>query len=455
MKKVIVLGLVMALATFASADVITDYNVKVTDGSPSNPANATGWRSDFAATGLSGFGPSGGSFQLWGYTSVVTTLDELTEVNSYDDANFTVSWGSWVNTYGPAGELFAVYGSAPFSLWPLLEVSDDYDSGDDTLKMWASEGFGTGAFWDQMRMAVDTTGAGITFTTPVFVTIVNSIEWHKSRSDGTRAPGHGIMAGFMKITGSGRGETRDDMGGGTATVTSLTAVPDDKWDNIDASGDGGNTNYNSGAWGNPPASGLWRAIKDAGMVRLCDGNIAGIGESHWNGRGCGLWINTLGDTVPGNVAIEGTMTGVTGWRNDYDNAAPTDVTILGPIIGQQAQGGLQVPAGTMSYFRMAQAIALKTRESDTATQWLMPYGGSWNAGANVGWGYAKLMITGQKGDLNYDGTTDFNDLSPLSNTWNASLGEANYNPDGDLTGDNVVDFNDLSPLSNYWNQSCQ
>jgi hypothetical protein len=163
----------------------------------------------------------------------------------------------------------------------------------------------------------------------------------------------------------------------------------------------------------------------------------------------------LGDIVSGNVAIEGTMTGVTGWRNDYVNAAPTDVTILGPIIGQQAQGGLQVPAGTMSYFRMAQAIALKTRESDTATQWLMPYGGSWNAGANVGWGYAKLMITGQKGDLNYDGTTDFNDLSPLSNTWNASLGEANYNPDGDLTNDNVVDFNDLSPLSNYWNQSCQ
>jgi hypothetical protein len=263
------------------------------------------------------------------------------------------------------------------------------------------------------------------------------------------------MAGFIELATGGVGQSRDDMGGSASTITSLTAVPDDKWDNIDAEGDGGNSNYNSGAWGNPPSSGLWRAIKDAGTIRLCDGNIAGIGESHWNGRGCGLWINTLGDTVPGNVAIEGTKTGVTGWRNDYDNTWPTDVTAENPILGLQAQGALQVPAGTMSYFRMAQAVALASRESSTATRWLMPYGGVWNSGANTGWGYAKLMITGQKGDLNYDGKLDSGDITALSNAWNSSDGDGNWNPDADLDGSGKVDSGDLTDFSNNWLGQCQ
>jgi len=154
------------------------------------------------------------------------------------------------------------------------------------------------------------------------------------------------------------------------------------------------------------------------------------------------------------VAVEGTHTGVTGWRNNYDMTTPAAVTMGNPLIGTSAMTQVATPATTRNFWRMWQPIALKARESDTATQWFCPYGGNWNASAYIGWGYAKLMITAQKGDLNYDGKCDFNDLNALSAAWNSTKDGPGWNADADLDGDDKVDFNDLSPLSNVWNKQC-
>jgi hypothetical protein len=97
-------------------------------------------------------------------------------------------------------------------------------------------------------------------------------------------------------------------------------------------------------------------------------------------------------------------------------------------------------------------LSIKPRDKDTSTQWLAFYGATW---PSAGLGWYKLSITGQKGDLNYDGKCDFSDLPLFSATFNKSLGDAAYNKDADFNGDNKVDFSDLPSFSGYFGQACQ
>jgi hypothetical protein len=447
MKKVLFVFLALVMvATVAKAGLLTDYAVKVTDGSPSAPAVDPGMTDDkygcgrLALAGRTGWGSSGGNFQVWANDS---NNEQNVSSSTYDDANFAVSWGSWTlctmdgnaNGIGP-GSIWGEDYSGP-------QAYDDYGAGNQTVKMFTS-------FADNVHLlSLATDSQGITFTTPVEVTVVCSFEWHKTGVFGRITGGHGTPGGYLPMTSGGYlGALADNMGGENSTVTALTSVPDDLWqknDSIDM--------YHGGLAGSFGAPwGGWRGATQKALIRLCDGNIAGLTQnSSWTNReGVGLWISTVADTVPGNIAVEGDHT-----NHSYRNSATTAAGIMGPqLLGRNTP---QVAGANtrVNPYGETQAIPLSAREQDTATQFLMVYTACWNDPVDCGVGFAKLMITGQKGDLNYDGKTDFNDLPLLSGTWNASLGDGNYNPDGDLNGDNKVDFNDLPTLSGYWNGQCQ
>jgi hypothetical protein len=108
-------------------------------------------------------------------------------------------------------------------------------------------------------------------------------------------------------------------------------------------------------------------------------------------------------------------------------------------------------ATSRAYWKEQDTIALKSREKDTAAQFLMIYDARW---PSRGIGYLKLMITAQKGDLDYDGDCDFQDLPLFSDAYGTTLGDAKYRADADMDSDNDVDFQDLPVFSNEYGQQC-
>jgi hypothetical protein len=71
-----------------------------------------------------------------------------------------------------------------------------------------------------------------------------------------------------------------------------------------------------------------------------------------------------------------------------------------------------------------------------------------------GVGRAKLDLTRNKADLNYDGTVNFQDIGPFSGAYGSSSGQPLYNPDADFNGDGKVDFQDIGPLSGRYGSDC-
>jgi hypothetical protein len=72
-----------------------------------------------------------------------------------------------------------------------------------------------------------------------------------------------------------------------------------------------------------------------------------------------------------------------------------------------------------------------------------------------GFGFAKVELTRNKADLNFDGTVNFSDIAPFSTAYGSTSGvSANYNPDADFNSDGKVDFSDISPLSTRYGSDC-
>lgn len=54
------------------------------------------------------------------------------------------------------------------------------------------------------------------------------------------------------------------------------------------------------------------------------------------------------------------------------------------------------------------------------------------------------------GDANHDGIVDISDVALLGMSWQAAVGQANYNPNCDFDNDGIVDISDLAILGYYW-----
>jgi hypothetical protein len=122
------------------------------------------------------------------------------------------------------------------------------------------------------------------------------------------------------------------------------------------------------------------------------------------------------------------------------------------LLGESTYTSVAGVSNTRTALRTAGTLAIAPRHKDTATKFLALYSATW---PSQGLGYYTLAITGQKGDLNYDGKCDFSDLPLFSATFNKSLGTAGYNGDADFNGDNKVDFSDLPSFSGVFGNACQ
>jgi hypothetical protein len=291
---------------------------------------------------------------------------------------------------------------------------------------------------------IATDGTAITFTTPVYVTVVNSIAYGgNSISTGQPkdSPINMLNGGYLFAVG-------DEGNAYASHCTAMTSLPEALWECIDE-------NYSAArcAYGRPPLppDTLDQGLDfDGTFIRLCDNNLAGLNSSNIWGPpevpncGLGLWINTVADSLPGNVHC------FNGWRNDPENF-DTNIDIC--LMHKSGVAQLSKPDSTRTKLMRKQGIALKPREGDTATQWFLLYAAIWQD-EGEGLGFGKVMITAQKGDLNYDGKCDFADLPIFSGTFGTSQGDANYNQDADLDGNNKIDFADLPLFSGFFGQEC-
>jgi len=73
-----------------------------------------------------------------------------------------------------------------------------------------------------------------------------------------------------------------------------------------------------------------------------------------------------------------------------------------------------------------------------------------------GLGHAKMLVTKNKADLNYDGTVNFQDIGPFSGAYGSTSGTPGslYNADCDFNADGLVDFKDIGPLSGRYGSDC-
>lgn len=433
MKRVLIVSVVFALvAMAANADVISDYTVKVNDGTPSYPIRlGTVWMP--GGVGKPAWGESGGNFQYWIADQSPGTM--MTATGTYDDTNFAVALGTestcQIELGGGPCYLFSWYGGTAAGDHSFARPYDDYGAGDQLVKMFT---------WDVENAfyGIATDATGITFTTPAYATLINVFSYHKTSSISGAA--YWTQVALPMLGGGYYATLGDNQAGAHSQFTACTAVPEALWQNIDL------PEGTAAAWGEPDSDTYlgW----DGTLIRLCDNNIASTHSRVHHGtfgEGAGLWLNTVGDNVAGKDAVKD------GWRNDPDN---TSSRSLEPCLLNGRLNNTQVatPDSTRTFLYDTHLITLKAREQDTATQWFVLYTGCW---PSRGLGYAKLMITAQKGDLNYDGKCDFADLPIFSGAFGTSLGDAGYNVDADMDGNNKVDFQDLPLFSGYFGQQCQ
>jgi hypothetical protein len=330
--------------------------------------------------------------------------------------------------------------------------SNDYSTGQQLVRTWSYVGGsdtnnpGWGGRHGNIFYSIATESTGVTFTTPTRVTIVNTSYIHINpvgNSQGWCAPQH-MLGGGTSTLGYFT-KDRDFMADAEGFLTCMTALPADLWENIDESNDFGSW---QSAFGQPDNDvNCWG---DGGLLRLCDGTFASPANtsSPWvtggGGGGHGLWINTVSDSLPGNIPVWD------GWRNDPQNVTTRTIDIC--LIGVNTLTSVAGVPNTRTALRAPHALPLAARSKDTATKFLVFY---WSMWPSAGQGYYEMRITGQPGDLDYDGKCDFNDLPLFSATFNKSPGQAGYNRDADLNGDNVVDFNDLPAFSGAFGGTCQ
>ena len=435
MKSAQALALVAILfAAAARADVVSDYMVKVVDGSPSYPAILGSVAGSCSPVSDPGWGAAGGPFRLYGAQISNYVVHDCT----YDDDAMTLVSNAWSDLQVAGG------GGLPSGR---KSAYNDYATGNQITRLWCTVmGWDTnnpcwGGRFCNMYYSSATESSGVTFATPTRVTIVNTSMMQ------TNPVGNSLSwtVGNQMLDGGYLFMDQDDMWDLCGYVTSLRSLPGDLWENIDESQDIGSW-YS--AFGQPDDDHYnWGG---GGILRLCDNTIASAqaSSSPWisagGGPGIGLWINTVADSLPGNTPVWD------GWRNDPNNTTSRSLDMM--LLGESTYSQLAGTGNTRQMARPCSPLSLEPRHKDSSTQWLAMYTGAW---PSTGLGFFKLMITKQKGDLNYDGKCDFADLPLFSGTFNKSLGDDGYLRDADFTGDDKVDFNDLPALSGYYGQACQ
>jgi hypothetical protein len=201
-------------------------------------------------------------------------------------------------------------------------------------------------------------------------------------------------------------------------------------------------------------------------MKLCDGNLAmtvggypeNASPNRWKGQGVGLTYGTAGEMCGGDDYL---------WLSD-PNSANTQ-GIGDSLLSSKDMPGLSGPslrARTLEWYEnwTNGVLTLQSSQYDASTQFLLLVIPQWDTDSSDASSYdgqdtgglnrAKLFITRNKADFNYDGTVSSADLLDLSATYGKTSGETGYNPDCDLDGNGQVGSSDLLDLSARYGTDC-
>jgi hypothetical protein len=365
----------LAAALVANADVISDYTVKVSDATPSWHIRACPAWPEGSAVGRPGWGSEGGNFQYWqlDYGSNLVWTANCT----YDDVNFTCTLGTESKLQFEAGGGDITGRPAPGYMGG-PNAFDDWGAGNqDPLIIGFAWPF-TGGMTEINVYFKATDSTGITWTSPVACTEINRTQQHKQPGVNV---GCATPVGLIEMLNGGYlGPFGDNMGGSNCYYTAITSVPEALWECIDEHAPG------SACWGQPKDGVGWSQISShSRCIRLCDDTLAMPVAGTWwqasqQNTGLGLWINTVSDSLPGNMPVRN------GWRNDCDNmytgCGPYEPSLLNKSTKEQ----VAEPDTTRTQLFQVDPIALKPREKDTSTEWFLWYEATY---PSWGYGYAR------------------------------------------------------------------
>ena len=432
MRSAIVLAAILALAVGMALGAPDPWRIRVSDLDPNTFYHASypGFYHLSAAVAESGWGASGGLFRHW----EGAWWNPNTGVSSYNAATGAISWGTATSCTTEGWDKY----QRP--VWRALKVGSVYKKW-----QWSREYTGRDILYS-------TSTDGANFSVPTRCTIYGSAV----TSTGTYsfAAAYRSAGGTYLIAHANSGGASAHDCFGLATSGEGETV----WYDIDTGNVAGDPiedpdgTYGVGSYytpmGNPGGS---------NFIRLCDGNLGLLvtGKEtfvdNW-GWGVGLTIGTGGELAGGDhyTWISDPNSTSTALQNSLLSAINLP-GLSGPSLRCKGTGG--------SRDWIAATLALKPNQTDPATQFATFYYAFWDTNSDgtqdsEGIGRAKLLMTRNKADLNFDGTVSFSDVSLFSGSFGSSSGQPGYNPDADLNKDGKVDFLDAAQLSGRYGSDC-
>lgn len=217
---------------------------------------------------------------------------------------------------------------------------------------------------------------------------------------------------------------------------------------------------------------MWDSNNYSLLNKACDGNLLSLkGSMQYNSfpgwdyekdtRGMGLSIGTGGELAGGDHYV---------WLADVNNSNTQGVgNSLLSGIGRDGLGGPSLRASELQgqWWTGWPGYTIpigKSANNQAATRFLMIYDAMWDTDSSgdgittydvYGTGRAKLLLTRNKADLNYDGTVSASDIGPFSGAYGSTSGlNSTYNPDADMNASGKVDASDIGPFSGRYGSDC-
>jgi hypothetical protein len=453
MRKIIAVGMLMAfVAASAFAATPDPWRIRVTDLDPNAPHSSS--ISDnirfYSVYPEDGFSSAGGTIR-------VSMRDYDAAGNPYfmQLADYTATTGAL--TYGTATDI-SVEGLGYTYVQHFIKVGAVYKTWTRWLNAWTGH-----------SIQYSTSSDGANFSAPLQATVYGSTNM--------ATDGYGHFNGYRTSGGTYvmmHGNSFASYQGSHAKALMTSGVGETVWYDIDIDSAGRDHGYKVGdTIMDPHTIGTWyHSQENQGHAgRACDGNliwmtghlrdhvIGGYGgdpaAQYYDGRGMSLTVGTIGEASGGDEYVfiaDADNTNTEGIGNSVLSAIGLN-GLSGPSLRSYS------PTSTWrSWYGFP--VGLQSSQQTPSARFALIYYASWDTDSSdgtfdvQGLGRAKMDMTRNKADLNYDGTVNFQDIGPFSGAYGSSSGQPLYNPDADFNSDGKVDFQDIGPLSGRYGSDC-
>jgi len=450
MRKSVLLVALFALAISTVALGSDAWKIKVTDLDPNAPYSTNGMWGTALDSNLGGWGAGGGFFRAYyrdgalGYGTTVCSYDANT--GSLDFGVATAQACSW-------------------EAWGYKAMNQVVKDG-SVYKGWMRF-----SSWDGHELQYATSTDGANFGLRTFCTIYGATDTATGTYGfpGMSKTSSGVWFSFHRNSGAGYQNS-----GSVGTMTSGDGTTE--WFDTD-------TGYPDSivspySFGDPftdphnPGGPMNDCDNEGSVAKACDGNlfmIKGTFPSYWPGNpypysGTGFYagnglmmgIGTTGDLCGGDNYV---------YLADADSTNTIGVgNSLLSAIGNPGLSGPSLRARVKDGWRgfTPNVLPLNADRLAASSKFVMFYRAAWDTDSSsngdyndvLGTGRAKLFITKNKADLNYDGTVSAQDIAPFSAAYNTSVGQPAFNADCDFNNDGKVNAQDIAPFSARYGAGC-